>query len=123
VPIDPLAGPLSPATCTAAIRSYLWSQPLDAHEWFNGGGYPEGLAGEEISIYARIFAVADCYDALVSDRPYRKGVPKKQVVEMLREKSGIQFDPKVIAVFVRLCAEDETIRVTKDEDRLVGQTT
>jgi len=75
------------------------------HEWFNGKGYPEGLAGNEISLYARIFAVADCYDALTSDRPYRKGLPAEQTVSMLREKSGIQFDPDVIDAFVRMMAD------------------
>lgn len=105
------------------IAAFSAAIPIVAqhHEWFNGGGYPKGLAGDEISLHARIFAVADCYDAMVSDRPYRKGLPRKQVVEMLREKSGIQFDPKVIEVFVRLCAEDETIRAPKENMRLVEQ--
>lgn len=106
------------------ITAFTEAIPIVAqhHEWFDGGGYPEGLAGEEISLHARIFAVADCYDALVSDRPYRKGLPREQVVEMLRQKSGTQFDPKVIDVFVRLCAEDETIRDPQDDGRLVEQT-
>jgi putative nucleotidyltransferase with HDIG domain len=105
------------------IAAFSAAIPIVAqhHEWFNGGGYPEGLAGEEISLHARIFAVADCYDAMVSDRPYRKGLPKKQVVQMLREKSEIQFDPKVIEVFVRLCADDETIYAPKEDVRLVEQ--
>jgi putative nucleotidyltransferase with HDIG domain len=105
------------------IAAFTEALPIVAqhHEWFNGGGYPAGLKGEEISLHARIFAVADCYDAMVSDRPYRKGLQKKQVVEMLREKSGIQFDPKVIDVFVKLCAEDETIHTTQSDSRLVEQ--
>jgi putative nucleotidyltransferase with HDIG domain len=105
------------------ISAFTEALPIVAqhHEWFNGGGYPEGLAGEEISLHGRIFAVADCYDAMVSDRPYRKGLPKEQVVEMLREKSGVQFDPRVIEVFVRLCTEDETIGAAQHEARLVGQ--
>jgi putative nucleotidyltransferase with HDIG domain len=93
------------------------------HEWFNGGGYPEGLAGEAISLHGRIFAVADCYDAMVSDRPYRKGIPKKQAVEMIKGMSGIQFDPKVIDVFVRLYVENEATDFTKDDGRLVEQAT
>ncbi len=107
------------------IAAFSEAIPIVAqhHEWFNGGGYPEGLSGEEISLHARIFAVADCYDAMVSDRPYRNGLPKEQVIEMLREKSGMQFDPKVIDVFVRLFAEDETIRVLQDDGGLVKQTT
>jgi putative nucleotidyltransferase with HDIG domain len=75
------------------------------HEWFNGNGYPTGLAGKEISLYARIFAIADCYDALSSDRPYRKGLPLQQVLSMLRERSGTQFDPSIIEVFMRMMAD------------------
>jgi putative nucleotidyltransferase with HDIG domain len=106
------------------IPAFAEALPIVAqhHEWFNGKGYPEGLAGEEISLYARIFAVADCYDAMVSDRPYRKGMPKRQVVEMLREKSGIQFDPNVIDVFVRLCAEDGMIEALTEDAELVEVT-
>lgn len=72
------------------------------HEWFDGSGYPAGLAGENISLHARILAVADCFDALVSDRPYRKGLPKRQALEMLRQRSGTQFDPMLIEIFTRL---------------------
>ena len=75
------------------------------HEWFNGGGYPSGLAGEQISLYARILAVADCYDALTSDRPYRKGLPVLEVGAMLQQKSGVQFDPQVIAAFSQIVAD------------------
>jgi putative nucleotidyltransferase with HDIG domain len=105
------------------IAAFKEAIPIVAqhHEWFNGQGYPEGLAGEEISLHARIFAVADCYDALVSDRPYRKGLPRKKVVEMLRQKSGAQFDPNVIDAFVRLCGEEEPILVPQDDGRLVKQ--
>src|SRR5208282_4355522 len=72
------------------------------HEWFDGSGYPAGLAGENISLHARIIAVADCYDALVSDRPYRKGLPQRQALEMMRQNSGTQFDPMIIEVFMLL---------------------
>ena len=72
------------------------------HEWFDGSGYPAGVAGENISMLARILAVADCYDAMVSDRPYRKGLPQRQALEILRQRSGSQFDPTVIEVFMRL---------------------
>jgi HD-GYP domain-containing protein (c-di-GMP phosphodiesterase class II) len=80
------------------------------HEWFDGNGYPEGLAGEQISLHARIFAVADCYDAMISDRPYRKGLPKDRALDVLRERSGVQFDPQVVDAFVRLCAEDGLVK-------------
>jgi putative nucleotidyltransferase with HDIG domain len=77
------------------------------HEWFDGSGYPAGLAGENISLHARILAVADCYDALVSDRSYRKGIPAREALEILRQKSGTQFDPMVVEVFARLAAPDQ----------------
>lgn len=77
------------------------------HEWFDGSGYPAGLAGENISLHARILAVADCYDAIVSDRPYRRGLPKRQAIEILIQRSGKQFDPMVIEVFMRLTAADQ----------------
>jgi putative nucleotidyltransferase with HDIG domain len=95
------------------IPGFQEAMPIVAqhHEWFDGSGYPAGLAGENISLHARIFAVADCFDALTSDRPYRKGLPKQQVAEMLREKSGIQFDPMVIEVFTRLCGQEESSTV------------
>jgi putative nucleotidyltransferase with HDIG domain len=72
------------------------------HEWFDGSGYPAGLAGENISLHARILAVADCYDAIVSNRPYREGLPKQQAIEILKKRSGTQFDPMLIEVFTRL---------------------
>ncbi len=92
------------------IRSFREALPIVAqhHEWFNGKGYPEGLAGEEISLYARIFAVADCYDALKSDRPYRKGMSKQQTLAILKDKSGLQFDPNVIDALLRRMGHEES---------------
>ena len=66
------------------------------HEWINGQGYPRGLKGDDIYIGARILAVADVYDALSSDRPYRAGWDKDAVIGYLREKAGLQFDPEVV---------------------------
>lgn len=77
------------------------------HEQYDGSGYPEGLAGEQISIYGRIFAVADCYDAMTSDRPYRKGLPKEQTLNVIKAGAGKQFDPKVVDVFLELCKQKE----------------
>jgi putative nucleotidyltransferase with HDIG domain len=76
------------------------------HERFDGLGYPSGLAGEDISLHARIFAVADCFDAMTSDRPYRKGLSKEKTLETLQKGSGAQFDPKIVEVFMRLQAEN-----------------
>jgi putative nucleotidyltransferase with HDIG domain len=72
---------------------------LQHHEWVNGGGYPNGLAGREIRLHALIVAVADCFDALVSDRPYRRGLPVQRALEIIREGAGKQFDPLVVEVF------------------------
>ncbi|MFY9559835.1 MAG: HD domain-containing phosphohydrolase [Terriglobales bacterium] len=77
------------------------------HEWFNGSGYPAGLAGENISLHARIFAVADCYDAIVSARPYRKGLPTQRALEILKQNSGTQFDPMPVEVLTRLIIADQ----------------
>ncbi len=68
------------------------------HEWFGGGGYPQGLKGDEIVIGARILQVADTIDAMGSERPYRKPFMPERIMEELARFSGIQFDPEVIAV-------------------------
>ncbi len=68
------------------------------HEWWNGKGYPDGLKGEEIPIGARILTVVDCFDALASDRPYRKAMPLGQAMDLIRSLAGTQFDPRVVAV-------------------------
>ena len=80
---------------------YLIPGVLHHHEQFDGRGYPDGLAGEEIPLAARILAVADAYDAMASDRPYRKGMPQERVERILREGAGTQWDPAVIDAFFR----------------------
>ena len=69
-------------------------------EQFNGRGYPEGLEGNEIPIGSRIVAVLDAFDAMTSDRPYRKGLPIQTAIEELRRYSGVQFDPEVVEIFI-----------------------
>lgn len=78
------------------------------HERFDGTGYPEGLAGENIPLHARIAALADVYDALVSDRPYRPAWEHGKVVSYIRENAGKQFDPRVVAAFENLMKEERT---------------
>jgi putative nucleotidyltransferase with HDIG domain len=75
---------------------------LHHHERFDGGGYPGGLAGDEIPVAARVFAIADAYDAMTSDRPYRKAMPRRLALEILANERGRQFDPDALAVFARL---------------------
>ncbi|HET9305719.1 MAG TPA: HD domain-containing phosphohydrolase [Candidatus Sulfotelmatobacter sp.] len=71
------------------------------HERWDGSGYPEGLAGENIPIGARILAAVDCLDALASDRQYRQAVPLAEAMAKVKEKAGSWFDPKVVAVLER----------------------
>jgi putative nucleotidyltransferase with HDIG domain len=76
--------------------------PAYHHERWNGEGYPTGLRGEEIPIAARIFSVVDVWDALLSDRPYRKAWNKEQALQYLKEQSGKQFDPAIVERFIAL---------------------
>lgn len=74
--------------------------PLYHHERWDGSGYPAGLTGENIPLAARIFAVVDVWDALRSDRPYRKAWSQQQAIQYIKEKSGKEFDPQVVTVFL-----------------------
>ncbi|KAF0109018.1 MAG: putative PAS/PAC sensor protein [Anaerolineaceae bacterium] len=76
--------------------------PYCHHEKWDGTGYPRGLKGEQIPLAARIFAVVDVWDALRSDRPYRKGWPADKALQYIREQSGLHFDPQVVETFLRL---------------------
>lgn len=76
------------------------------HERYDGKGYPQGLQGEQIPLAARIFAIIDTYDAMTSDRPYRKARPVEEAREEIRRQSGTQFDPAVVERFLRIPQED-----------------
>ena len=76
--------------------------PYSHHEKWDGTGYPRGLRGEEIPLSARIFAVVDVYDALTSDRPYRKAWPKDKALAYIREQAGKHFEPDVVEKFLQL---------------------
>jgi putative nucleotidyltransferase with HDIG domain len=70
------------------------------HEYFDGTGYPSGLTGENISLGARIFAMADCFDAMTSDRPYRKALSREFALKVIKEAAGTQFDPEIVQTFL-----------------------
>jgi PAS domain S-box-containing protein len=76
--------------------------PYCHHEKWDGTGYPRGLKGEEIPFSARLFAVVDVWDALISDRPYRKAWPKAKVIDHIKSLSGTHFDPRAVEYFFRL---------------------
>jgi putative nucleotidyltransferase with HDIG domain len=80
---------------------------LQHHEAYDGTGYPDGLAGETISLGGRIFAVADFFDALISDRPYRAGLDRERVIEFIKQGAGQRFDPKVVQAFLEVMAQEE----------------
>ena len=79
---------------------------LHHHESFNGAGYPAGLKGEEIPIGSRIVSVIDAYDAMISNRCYRRGLAHEEAVRRLVEGSGTQFDPAVIRAFVEIAGQE-----------------
>jgi len=76
--------------------------PYCHHEKWDGTGYPRGLKGQEIPVAARIFAVADVWDAITSDRPYRKSWSREEALRHIHEQSGKYFDPQVVEAFLGL---------------------
>ena len=90
---------------------------LQHHERFDGGGYPAGLAGAGIALDARVLAVADVYDAMTSDRPYRRGLPPRDAAVRISEGAGTQFDPDVVAAFTD-AFRNRRIPVSQPETRL-----
>jgi len=77
------------------------------HEHWDGSGYPLGLKGEEIPVIARIVAVSDVYEALTSDRPYRKAFPKAQALRIMRQERGKCFDPHILDLFLKLITKSK----------------
>ncbi len=81
--------------------------PYYHHERWDGSGYPHKLKGKDIPLHARLFSVVDVWDALQSDRPYRKGLPSKEIVEYLQKEAGRLFDPEIVDVFIPLIEETQ----------------
>ena len=103
---------------THPIHAYEWLQatpgfeslldiPYCHHEKWDGGGYPRGLKGEEIPLAARLFAVVDVWDALTSDRPYRKAIPLETALDYIRSQAGKHFDPELVKMFFTLVKSAE----------------
>ncbi len=79
------------------------------HEHYDGNGYPDGLRGEQIPLGARILHVADAFEAMTSDRPYRSSLGRVEAIRRLVEGSGKQFDPSIITAFLRIAGKKEWI--------------
>ena len=89
---------------------------LHHHESWDGGGYPAALGGMEIPLAARIVAVADAYDAMSSDRPYRKGMPDEKIDKIFRSGAGQQWDPDVVDAFFRARDDIRQLVATEHDD-------
>jgi len=100
------------------IRSLTDATPaiLHHHEHFDGSGYPDGLAGEQIPIASRILLVTDAFDAMTTDRPYRKAMPVEAAIEELKRNSGSQFDPLVVGAFLRVVNREGAVPVGWKKD-------
>ncbi len=79
------------------------------HERYNGNGYPDGIKGEDIRLGARIISVADAFDAMLSERPYRKAFSVDGAINELRENSGFQFDPRIVDAFLKVLEKNPDI--------------
>ena len=103
------------ARILSAIRFWEDLAPfvLRHHEWFDGTGYPEGIAGEDIPLQSRIIGLAEAVDTMTSSTSYKEAVSAEEALRRVREGSGTQFDPEVVNVFLEL-VEDGQIQVVKD---------
>ena len=81
---------------------------LKHHEYWDGSGYPIGLSKHDIPLECRMLALADAFDAMTNDRPYRKALPRETAMEEIRRCSGKQFDPELVVHFLRMCEEEES---------------
>ncbi len=104
---------LAPVTFLSSLAPFVKAH----HENIDGLGYPDQRKKEEIPMLARIITIADSYDAMVSDRPYRQGLPHERAVAELRRCSGTQFDPELVELFIR-SFEQQAPPVCEGRDRL-----
>lgn len=95
---------------------YISDVVLCHHERFDGKGYPLGISGNSIPLESRIIAVANAFDAMTNDRPYRKALPVDKAVEELQKHAGTQFDPKIVDIFVEGVKENLFDNIIKDHD-------
>ncbi|MGS0973081.1 MAG: HD-GYP domain-containing protein [Candidatus Izemoplasmataceae bacterium] len=82
------------------------------HEKMDGSGYPDGLKGKDIPLFARIISVADAYEAMTSDRPYRKALPVEKAMQELETFKGTQFDKKIVDIFIQMLSDNPALMST-----------
>jgi putative nucleotidyltransferase with HDIG domain len=99
------------ARILAPIRAYKRLIPIveQHHERYDGKGYPFGKSGEQIHLSARIMALADTFDAMVSERPYRLGISQEKAIRIIREEAGHQFDPRIVEAFNQVISRQKGI--------------
>ena len=105
---------LVPLNLSSNILSYIQHH----HERYDGTGYPDGLAGEQIPLGARIIAISDSYDSMTSDRPYRRPLANGDAKNELMKNAGKQFDPTLVSLFLDVLKEMEEVFLVKDHLRL-----
>ncbi len=101
------------------IPGLAWALPVvrGHHERWDGRGYPDGVAGDAIPLTARVAAVADAFDAMTSDRPYRKGMPAARAYAELLAGAGTHFDPECVAAFDRVRPQVEALLAKETAER------
>ena len=92
---------------------------LAHHEKWDGSGYPNGVAGEDIPLISRILAIVDAYDAMTSDRAYRKAMSSEEALAEIRRCAGTQFDPNLVEVFLEMM--EEMARSEEDEMKWLAE--
>ena len=85
------------------------------HERYDGSGYPDGLRGDAIPFFSRILSILDSYEALVSDRVYRKGLNKEQALQEIERNAGAQFDPRLAKLFIKALRKQTQKEKSKTE--------
>ena len=105
--------PLLSRNIVAHVQSLTPCLPaiLHHHERWDGTGYPSGLKGEMIPLDARILAIADAFDAMTSNRPYRAALSLKAAIKELENGAGVQFDPRLIEVFIPLILKMDSLKL------------
>lgn len=82
---------------------------LHHHEWYSGGGYPEGLKGEEIPLLSRILCLADAFHALTSDRPYRKALSPEEALQIIKKETPLKYDPRLVKILEEVLQEESIV--------------